>query len=108
MTATGGGIVQTSTLAVTATAPSFTLSSNQISLALQQGATGQVTLTVAPTGGFHAAVAFTASGLPSGVTAGFSAAISPSPGAGTSTVTLTASASAAATASPAKIGRASC
>jgi pseudomonalisin len=103
MTATGGGIVQTSTLAVTATAPSFTLSSNQISLALQQGATGQVTLTVAPTGGFHAAVAFTASGLPSGVTAGFSAAILPSPGAGTSTVTLTASASAAATASPASV-----
>ncbi len=95
VTATGGGIAETSTLAVTATAPSFALSPNQASVTLQQGGTGQITLTVTPAGGFRAAVAFTASGLPPGVTAGFSAAGLPSPGSGTSTVTLTASASAA-------------
>jgi pseudomonalisin len=95
--ATGGGIVQTASLVVTATAPSFVLSANQSSLTLQQGGTGQVTLTVAPSGGFSSAVTFSSSGLPTGVTAAFSPASfgSLGSGAGSSTVTFAASASAA-------------
>ena len=95
VTATGGGIVQTAALAVTVEAPGFGLTAAPGSATMQPGGTSQVTLTVAPTGGFRSAVAFSVSGLPGGVTAAFSPASIASPGAGSSVVTFTASASAA-------------
>jgi subtilase family serine protease len=71
--------------------PSFTLSDSPSSLTITQGgAGGTSTITVTDLGGFNGSVSLAASGLPSGVTAGFS----PNPTTGTSTLTLTASATA--------------
>ena len=74
-----------------AAGPSFTLSANPTSLSIKQGNSGTSTITVNPSGGFTGSVTLTASGLPSGVTAGFV----PNPTTTTSALTLTASASAA-------------
>ena len=74
-----------------AAGPSFTLSANPTSLSIKQGNGGTSTITVTPAGGFSGSVTLSASGLPSGVTAGFV----PNPATTTSTLTLTASASAA-------------
>ena len=71
--------------------PSFSLSANPTSLTINQGASGNSTITITPAGGFSGSVTLTASGLPSGVTAVFS----PNPATTTSTLTLTASGSAA-------------
>jgi kumamolisin len=75
------------------TQPSYSLSASPSSVSVVQGATGTSTITVAVAGGFDSAVALSASGLPSGVTAGFGP---PSvTGAGSSTLTFTAGATAA-------------
>ncbi|MFZ1916777.1 MAG: protease pro-enzyme activation domain-containing protein [Terriglobales bacterium] len=74
-----------------AAGPSFTLSANPTSLSIKQGNSGTSTITVNPLDGFTGSVTMSASGLPSGVTAGFV----PNPTTTTSTLTLTASASAA-------------
>jgi subtilase family serine protease len=74
-----------------AAGPSFTLSANPTSLSIKQGNSGTSTITVNPLNGFTGSVTLSASGLPSGVTAGFV----PNPTTTTSTLTLTASASAA-------------
>ncbi len=66
--------------------PSFTLSASPSSVAVTQGKTATSTITITPSGGFSGSVTLSASGLPSGVTAGFS----PNPATGTSTVTFTA------------------
>jgi subtilase family serine protease len=71
--------------------PNFTLSASPSSLTITQGSNGTSTITVTPTNGFSGSVTFTASGLPSGVTAAFS----PNPTTTTSTLTLTASSTAA-------------
>ena len=71
--------------------PSFTLAPNPSTLTIAQGNTGTSTITVTGYGGFAGAVTLSASGLPSGVTAGFN----PNPTATTSTLTLTVSQSAA-------------
>jgi len=71
--------------------PNFTLSASPTSLTITQGSNGTSTITVTPVDGFTGSVTLSASGLPSGVTAGFS----PNPTTTTSTLTLTASASAA-------------
>jgi hypothetical protein len=71
--------------------PSFSLTANPNSLTIAQGSSGTSTITVVPAGGFTGSVTLSASGLPSGVTAGFS----PNPTTTTSTLTLTASATAA-------------
>jgi hypothetical protein len=71
--------------------PNFTLSAAPASVTITQGgAGGTSTITIAPTNGFSGAVTLSASGLPSGVTAGFGT----NPATGTSVLTLTASASA--------------
>jgi len=70
--------------------PSFTLSASPSSVTITQGGSGTSTITVTDLGGFSGSVTLAASGLPSGVTAGFS----PNPTTGTSTLTLTASATA--------------
>ncbi len=71
--------------------PDFSLSANPTSVTVAQGSTGTSTITVTPLNGFNGSVTLSASGLPSGVTAGFS----PNPTTSTSTLTLTASATAA-------------
>jgi hypothetical protein len=70
--------------------PDFNLSANPNSLSIAQGSNGTSTITVAPLNGFNGSVTLNATGLPSGVTAGFS----PNPTTTTSTLTLTASANA--------------
>jgi subtilase family serine protease len=70
--------------------PSFTLSASPASVSITQGTSGTSTITITPQGGFSGSVTLSASGLPTGVTAGFS----PNPATTTSTLTLTASATA--------------
>ena len=75
--------------------PDFSLSAAPTSLTVAQGASGTSTITVTPKNGFNGTVAFTASGLLSGVTASFSTAgvmtlaASSTAATGTSTVTVT-------------------
>jgi len=71
--------------------PDFSLSANPNTLTIAQGSNGTSTITVNPLNGFNGSVTLTASGLPSGVTAGFV----PNPTTTTSTLTLTASPTAA-------------
>ncbi|MGA9669340.1 MAG: cellulase family glycosylhydrolase [Terracidiphilus sp.] len=70
--------------------PSFTLSDSTPSLSIAQGSSGTDTILVIDSGGFTGSVTLAASGLPSGVTASFSA----NPVTGSSVLTLTASAAA--------------
>jgi hypothetical protein len=71
--------------------PNFTLTAVPNTLTISQGNQGTSTITVVPSNGFSGSVTLSASGLPSGVTAGFV----PNPTTSTSTLTLTASATAA-------------
>ena len=99
VTGVGGGVTQTVslTLAVTAgTGTGFSLVANPTSVAAAPGSSTTSAITSTVTGGFNSAVVLSASGLPSGVTAGFSPASIAAPGSGTSTLTLTASSSATA------------
>ena len=91
VTGSGGGLTRTTPIGLTVNAPDFSLAANPASLTVVRGNSGTSTVTVTRTGGFTGSVAFTASGLPSGVTASFSPT---STTANTSTLTLTASATA--------------
>ena len=71
--------------------PDFYLTASPNSVTVVQGNSGTSTITVNDLNGFTGSVNLSASGLPSGVTAGFS----PNPTTNTSTLTLTASGSAA-------------
>ena len=77
--------------------PDYSVSANPSSMTLTQGTNGTSTITVSSVNGFNSAVALTASGLPSGVTASFAPAsvTPPANGSATSILTLTASATAA-------------
>jgi hypothetical protein len=86
-----GGVTETTTLSLTVNGPSFTLSANPNTVSVAQGSQGTSTITVTPVNGFSGNATLSASGLPSGVTAGFS----PNPTGTTSTLTLTASGTAA-------------
>ena len=66
--------------------PDYSLTANPTSLSIAQGKSDTSTITVVPTNGFSAGVTLSASGLPNGVTAGFS----PNPTTNGSTLTLTA------------------
>ena len=91
ITGTSGSLTHTTTIALTVTPPpNFTLSANSSNVSLNQGTNRTSAITVVPTNGFAGSVTLAASGLPSGVTAGFS----PNPTTTTSTLTLTASNSA--------------
>jgi hypothetical protein len=68
----------------------FSLGASPSSVAIAQGSSGTSTITVTPQNGFSGSVTLSASGLPSGVTAGFA----PNPTTTTSTLTLSASATA--------------
>src|SRR6202041_2417021 len=58
--------------------------------ASSSAAAGTYTITAAVAGGFDSAIALSASGLPTGVTASFSPTSIAKPGSGSSTLTLTA------------------
>ena len=73
-----------------ASTPSFTLSASPSSVTVAQGGNGTSSITVNPLNGFSGSVTLSATGLPSGVTAGFS----PNPTTSSSTLTLTATGSA--------------
>ena len=72
------------------TSPDFSLSANPNILSIVQGGTAPSTITVNPIRGFSGSVTLSASGLPNGVTAGFST----NPTTSTSTLTFTVSATA--------------
>ena len=93
VSATGGGVTKTQSITVNVTQPGFTLTKNSSSVSLAPGGSVTVTLTISPVSGFKSAVALSATGLPSGVTAKFSPA-SIASGSGSSTLTLSAAASA--------------
>src|SRR5262249_28309780 len=75
----------------------FSLTANPTSLTVTRGSSGTSTITVTPSGGFGGSVAFSASGLPAGVTASFN------PASSGSATTLTLSASSTATTGPATV-----
>jgi uncharacterized membrane protein len=92
----GGGLTRSTTLVLTINAPppsDFTLSASPASLTVNRGASGASTITITRTGGFTSAVALTAAGLPSGVTATFN----PASATGTTSALTLAASSAAAT-----------
>ena len=74
-----------------ATAADFTLAANPASVSVNRGRIGASTITITRVGGFASAVAFTAAGLPAGVTATFNPA---STTGNTSTVTFAAASTA--------------
>ena len=74
--------------------PAFSLTANPASVSARDGANVTTTITIAVANGFNAAVALSATGLPTGVSAAFSPASIAAPGSGTSTLTLTANSSA--------------
>jgi kumamolisin len=91
VTGTGGSITHTATISLTVTStpvPAFTLAASPTSVSVAQGASGSSTITTAVSGGFDSAIALTASGAPSGVTASFSPTSIAAPGSGTSKLTL--------------------
>jgi len=93
VTGTSGSLSATTTIALTVNAKvttGFTLSPSASSLTVKQGSSGADTITVTDVGGFTGSVAFTASGMPSGVTAAFS----PTSSTTSSVLTLTASSTA--------------
>jgi subtilase family serine protease len=71
----------------TTTSPSYSISASPASVSVATGSTGTSTITSTVSGGFSSAIALTASGLPTGVTVGFSPASIT--GAGSSTLTFT-------------------
>ena len=94
VTATGGGLTSAGTVNLTI-ARAFTLATNFAAVTVQQGASIPLTLTSAIAAGFSGAMALTASGMPAGVTVGFTPATISAPGSGTSTLSIAASNSAA-------------
>jgi subtilase family serine protease len=83
----GTGLINA--LAGTSTSPNFTISASPGSVSVAQGSNGSSTITTTVSGSFNSAIALSASGQPSGVTASFTPASVPAPGTGTSTMTMT-------------------
>ena len=69
--------------------PDFTISASPSSVTVVQGSFGTSTISTTVAGGFNAAITLSASGLPSGTTAGFAPNPIAAPGSGSSTLTLT-------------------
>ena len=96
ITGTSGSLVANTTLALTVQAPAtpnFTISASPASLTVKPSGTGTSTITITSQNSFSSATTLSASGLPSGVTATFSAnpVTPPANGSVTSILTLTAS-----------------
>ena len=99
ITGTSGSLQATTTIALTvnaAASPNFTISASPASLSVAQGSNGTSTITITSQNSFSSATTLTATGLPSGVTAGFGTnpVTPPANGTATSVLTLTASATA--------------
>jgi subtilase family serine protease len=96
ITGTSGSLIATTTLSLTVNAsgtPNFTISASPSSLTVTQGSNGTSTITITSQNSFSSATTLSATGLPSGVTAGFSVnpVTPPANGSATSVLTLTAS-----------------
>jgi uncharacterized membrane protein len=91
VTGASGTLTATATIALTVTAPNFTLLFQPATLALPPGLTSSGTVTMTAVNGFKGTVTLSASGLPSGVTAAFGALNS----SGVSQLTLKATSAAA-------------
>ena len=92
ITGTSGALSHTTTIALTVSVtatPDFSLSASPSSLTIAQGSNVSGSITIVPQNGFAGSVSLSASGLPSGVTASFSA--NPATATSGSTFTLTAS-----------------
>src|SRR5262249_52596833 len=76
------------------TTADFSLGVSPTSLSVTQGSSGTTSISTTATGGFNSAVALSASGLPSGVTASFSPSSIAAPGSGSSTLSFAASSTA--------------
>ncbi|HXM62150.1 MAG TPA: protease pro-enzyme activation domain-containing protein, partial [Terriglobales bacterium] len=87
ITANGSGVTQRQTLTVNV--PGFSLTPSVASVTVSSAAKGTMKLTTATLGGFSSSVAFSVSGLPTGITASFSLQTLSAPGSGSSTLTLT-------------------
>ncbi|HEU4386907.1 MAG TPA: hypothetical protein VFV34_03855 [Blastocatellia bacterium] len=94
VTATGGGLTRSFPITIVvnpAQPPDFSLAANPASVTVVQGATATSAINITRLNGFTSAVAFSASGLPGGVTAAFN----PQSATGnTSTLTFTAASNA--------------
>jgi uncharacterized membrane protein len=91
ITGASGSSTQSATLQLTVSAaPSYNLSASPSTVSVTQSGNSTCTMTIIPANGFNGSVTLSASGLPSGVTAAFSA----NPATSTSTLTLTTSATA--------------
>jgi pseudomonalisin len=76
-------------------APAFQAAASASSISVVPGSNNSVNLNATVSGGFSAAVAFSITGLPRGVTAVFTPTTLPAPGSGSSTLKLTAASGAA-------------
>ena len=93
ITGTSGAITASTNISLTINTtqtPGFTLAKSASTLSVVQGASTNQTIAVMDTGGFTGSVTLAVTGLPSGVTAAFSA----NPTSGSSVLTLTASSTA--------------
>src|SRR5215469_151527 len=98
ITGTSGSLTHATSVSLTVSSsgtPDFSLSASPATLTLNQGATGTSTISITRLNSFAGAVSFTASGLPSGVSASFNPATTTTSGT-SSVVTLTASSTASA------------
>ncbi len=98
VTGFGGGIQQTTTVTLTVTSqqqPSFALTAAPASLSVQQGSQGSSTINATISGGFNAAIALSAAGMPAGTTMSFSPQTIPAPGSGNATMNIIVGASTA-------------
>jgi hypothetical protein len=68
--------------------PNFSISASPTALTIVQGGSGPSTITTTLSGDFNSSIALSASGLPSGAAASFTAASIAAPGAGSSTLTI--------------------
>jgi hypothetical protein len=89
ITGSGGGLKDTTSVTLTVPSsrtPGFSLSASPASVAAAPGGSGTASITA----GFNSAIALSAGGLPSGVTASFSPSTISASGSGSSTLTLSA------------------
>ena len=84
------------TVPVQIVVPTFTVATSASSATVSAGNSTQVTVTTAAQNSFSAAVALTATGMPTGMTAAFTPATIASPGSGTATLKVTAASTTAA------------
>lgn len=89
VTAASGTFSKTVTIPLTIPTPDFSLTAAPSSLSVLAGASGQVSTAVSALNGFNSALAFSVTGLPTGVTAAFSSASVTTASTGSNVLTLT-------------------